>query len=98
MALAYLSLDMFQKVDAGREKILAPLECHKTMKIERPVLLSWVIPPRWPFELAHAIATGLSDDRIDSRPLRSGGSWVVGIQVLQDLKLLRNIPLITHEE
>jgi len=85
-------------VDAGRKKVLAALESHKTMKIERLMLLSWIIPLRWPFELAHAIATELSDDRIDPGLLLSWESWVIGIQVLQDLKLLCNIPLITHEE
>ena len=68
------------------------------MKIERLMLVAWIIPARWPFLLAHAIATRLSDDRIDPGLPLPWDSWVIGIQVLQDLKLLRNIPLITHEQ
>jgi hypothetical protein len=97
MALAYLCVDIFQKMDAGGEKVLTALERHKTMKIERPVLVWWSIPLRRPFELADAIATRLADDRIDPGSLLSWGSRVIS-QVLQDLKLLCNIALIAHKK
>jgi len=68
------------------------------MKIEAPVLRWGIIPARRPMELAHTIHTRLANDWVDPWFLRPWESRVVSVQALQDLKLLRNISLITHEQ
>src|SRR5262249_36286320 len=60
-------------------------------------ILMWITPAPRPFLLCNVIPFGLSDDRIDPCPF-FWKAWVIGPAVLQDLKLLRNIILITHKE
>src|SRR5712691_8108763 len=60
--------------------------------------LAPILPVGWPCVLAYSAPTGLANERINPWRLLAWEAWIIGQCVLQKLKLLRNISLITHEQ